>query len=431
LRRTDIVPARPLPLDSLLPLLVRGPDGWCADYHGATLSSVFQPVLSITHRRVVGYEALVRATDATDRPVSPGALFARAHARGEAVVLDRLTRCMHTANFAAQGIPVGWLFLNILPLVLDSGSAQREFIEALCAHFQLPPTRIVLEVVEQPSRDEEALGRTIDLIQHRDFLVAIDDFGTGFSNFDRIWQMKPDIVKLDRSLVERTLRADDAHRIIHHLVTMLHQSGTMVLAEGVESDEALQILMEADVDFVQGFHFGQPDASIARGCAGAPALLDDAWRQFAARRQARAHCAQPCFDVLERLVRAAAAHYARDRDLHAAAQQVLAEPSARRVFIADASGEQHAPSVTSPAIAAAAAHGRLAPLFPETHSNWSRRPYFQRALAAPGRVALMGPHFSLTDGRDCYTAAIAIEVEGETIVFCADFALDGASTIMR
>ncbi|WP_323122163.1 sensor domain-containing phosphodiesterase [Burkholderia alba] len=422
---------RHLSLDSLMPQLARGPDGWCARYRDATLSSVFQPVLSITHKRVVGYEALVRAADAGSRPVSPGELFARAHAHGEALLLDRLTRCMHTANFAAQHIEVGWLFLNILPLVLDSGTAQREFIEALCAHFNLPPTRIVLEVVEQPSRDEAELARTIDLIQHRDFLVAIDDFGTGFSNFDRIWQMKPDIVKLDRSIVERALKPDDSHRIIHHLVTMLHQSGTMVLAEGVESDDALQVLMEADIDFVQGFLFGRPDASIARGCAAAPARLDAAWQRFAARRLECADSVQPGFDTIEQLVLAAAADYARHRDLPGAARHLLATPGARRVFVADASGEQHEPSVTSAAIAADAATGRLAPLFPETHSNWSRRPYFQRALATPGRVALMGPHFSLTDGRDCYTAAVALRIAGDIVVFCADFALDSAGTVMR
>ncbi len=423
--------ARDLSLDALLCHLTPTPGGWLADYHGATLRSVFQPVLSITHKRVVGYEALLRVVDAAGAAISPGALFDKTRGVAESLLLDRLARCLHTANFVAQGIGDGWLFLNVVPRVLDSGLVQREFVEALCKHFALPPNRIVLEVVEKPSRDEAQLARTIDMMQHRDFLIAIDDFGTGFSNFDRVWRARPDIVKLDRSLVERATGGSEDRRIMHHLVSMLHQAGAMVLAEGVESDDALQALMEADIDFVQGFQFGQPDPSIARASAAAPAMLDAAWQRFIARRQAQPHNAQPGFDAIERLVLAGSAAFAATGSLPEAAQRVLVVPAARRVFVTDEVGEQFLPSIGTQPHDRNPVATRLAPLFPETHSNWSRRPYFQRAIAAPGRVALMGPHFSLTEGRDCYTAAVATLVHERLVVFCVDFVLDSAGTVMR
>ncbi|AOJ02343.1 diguanylate phosphodiesterase [Burkholderia mayonis] len=409
--------------DSLISQLTRGDEGWCAQYHDITLSSAFQSVISITHKRVVGYEALVRATDANGAPISPDTLFARAQARGETILLDRMTRCLHVANFAAQDTGMCWLFLNVLPQMFDAGVAPREFIEALCAHFALPPTRVVLEVIEQPSRNEAALARTLDMIQHGDFLIAIDDFGTGFSNFDRIWQMKPDIVKLDRSIVERSLAASDAHRIVHHLVTMLHHAGTMVLAEGVENEDALQILMDADVDFVQGFCFGQPDPSLERARRYAPTCIEAAWARFAERvQERRSGAVHPGFDTIERIVLAGAADYAETQDLRGTAQRLLTNPIVRRVFVAEANGDQIEPSVTPETPdAPSVTTRRLAPLLPELHSNWSRRAYFQRAVAAPGRVALMGPHFSLTDGRDCYTAAVAIHLGTTLKVFCVDF----------
>lgn len=420
--------SRDLSLDSLLDRLTPTPGGWVATYRGTTLRSAFQPVLSITHKRVVGYEALLRVVDANGTLISPTALFDRTRNDADSLLLDRLARCLHTANFVAQGIGDGWLFLNVTPRVLDSGLVQREFVEALCRHFSLSPNRIVLEVIEQPARDEAALARTIDMIQHRDFLIAIDDFGTGFSNFDRVWRARPDIVKLDRSLVERSTWSPDDRRIMHHLVSMLHQAGAMVLAEGVESDDALQALMDADIDFVQGFQFGQPDTSIAHASAAVPAMLDAAWQRFIARRHAPPAPAQPGFDAIERLVLAGAAAFAASGDLHDAAQRVFAVPAARRVFVTDEIGEQFLPSIGAPGPAGTT---RLAPLFPETHSNWSRRPYFQRAIAAPGRVALMGPHFSLTEGRDCYTAAVATYARGQLVVFCVDFVLDSAGTVMR
>ncbi|KGS64500.1 EAL domain protein [Burkholderia pseudomallei MSHR7527] len=409
--------------ENLISQFTRCDAGWCVRYHDVTLASAFQPVISITHKRVVGYEALARATDANGAPISPDTLFARAQARGETILLDRLTRCLHVANFAAQDTGACWLFLNVLPQMFDAGIAPGAFIEALCAHFALPPTRVVLEVIEQPSRNEVALARTIDMIQHGDFLIAVDDFGTGFSNFDRIWQIKPDIVKLDRSILERSLAASDAHRIIHHLVTMLHHAGTMVLAEGVENEDALQILMDADVDFVQGFCFGRPAPSLEHARRAAPARIEAAWRRFAERTKARCgDVVHPGFDTIERIMLTGAADYAQTRNLRDAAQRLLTSPIVRRVFVAEANGEQVEPSVAieTPEAPSATAR-RLAPLLPELHCNWSRRAYFQRAIAAPGRVALMGPHFSLTDGRDCYTAAVAIHLGTTLKVFCVDF----------
>ncbi len=176
----DMKSTRDLSLDALLERLTPTPQGWLATYRTTTLRSVFQPVLSITHKRVVGYEALLRVVGDNGALASPTALFDKARGDADALLLDRLARCLHTANFVAQGIGDGWLFLNVTPRVLDTGLVQREFVEALCRHFALPPNRIVLEVIEQPARDEAALARTIDMIQHRDFLIAIDDFGTGF-----------------------------------------------------------------------------------------------------------------------------------------------------------------------------------------------------------------------------------------------------------
>ena len=112
-------PARDLSLDSLLERLTPTPGGWVATYRTTTLRSVFQPVLSITHKRVVGYEALLRVVDSNGAMISPAALFDRTRADADALLLDRLARCLHTANFVAQGIGDGWLFLNVTPRVLD------------------------------------------------------------------------------------------------------------------------------------------------------------------------------------------------------------------------------------------------------------------------------------------------------------------------
>ncbi len=407
-----------LTLGGLLPRLVRTESGWIATWRALTLHSVFQPVLSVTHQCVVGYEGLLRATDPVGLPVTPDVLFAGARSPADARELDRIARCLHVANFMEQGIATGWLFLNTRPQVFETGWPQRPFIDELSAHFGLPQERIVIEVLEQPADDESAVASMLGASQPRDFLIAIDDFGTGFSNFDRVWRFRPDIVKLDRSLIARAGRGEGDQSMISHLIAMLHQSGTLVLAEGVETDEELMILMQADVDFVQGFWLGQPQRSVHEACAKVPALIESMWSKFADYERAHAGHQRLGFDGFAEAVQAAAETFRATGDLRLAAQKVWHLREARRVFITDDHGEQTVPSVSAAAVPAPPL--RHAPLYSQARSNWSRRSYFKHALAAPGRVAMTGPHYSLADGRDCYTAAIAFDHDG-THVLCVDF----------
>ncbi|KXU91268.1 diguanylate phosphodiesterase [Paraburkholderia monticola] len=420
--------ASELTVSGLLPHLVRGESGWTATWRALTLHSVFQPVLSVTHQCVVGYEGLLRAFDPVGLPVSPEVLFSGTRSAAEARELDRIARCLHVANFMEQGISTGWLFLNTRPQVFETGWPQRAFIDELSAHFGLPQERIVIEVLEQPADDESAVASMLAASQPRDFLIAIDDFGTGFSNFDRVWRFRPDIVKLDRSLVARAGRREGDESMISHLIAMLHQSGTLVLAEGVETDEELMILMQADVDFVQGFWFGQPKSSVQASCTKVPELVASIWSKFAEYERAHAGHQRLGFEGFAEAVLAAADTYKATGDLNQAAQKVWHLPEARRVFLTDGQGEQTQPSVTAASVPPPPK--RLAPLYSETRSNWSRRAYFRHALAAPGRVAMMGPHYSLADGQDCYTAAIAFERDG-THVLCVDFVPESSAPEVR
>ena len=407
-----------LSLSGLLPHLVRGEAGWTATWRALTLHSVFQPVVSVTHQCVVGYEGLLRAFDPVGLPVSPEVLFSGTRSAADARELDRIARCLHVANFMEQGITTGWLFLNTRPQVFETDWPQRAFIDELSAHFGLPQERIVIEVLEQPADDESAVASMLAASQPRDFLIAIDDFGTGFSNFDRVWRFRPDIVKLDRSLVARAGKREGDDSMIGHLIAMLHQSGTLVLAEGVETDEELMILMQADVDFVQGFWLGQPKGSVHAACAKVPALIGSIWTKFADYERVHAGHQPLGFEGFAEAVLSAADTFKATGDLRQAAQKMWHLREARRVFITDGQGEQSQASVTAASVPPPPL--RLAPLYSEARSNWSRRAYFKHALAAPGRVAMMGPHYSLADGQDCYTAAIAFERDG-THVLCVDF----------
>ena len=104
----------------------------------------------------------------------------------------------------------------------------------------------------------------------RDFLIALDDVGAGFSNLDRIPMLKPDVIKLDRSLIHGVDRHFHKLEVIRSFVQMSNRLGCLVLAEGVETAEEAMCLLSNEVDVFQGFYFARP----APGLDAVPGMAD-------------------------------------------------------------------------------------------------------------------------------------------------------------
>jgi EAL domain-containing protein (putative c-di-GMP-specific phosphodiesterase class I) len=179
-------------------------------HHELTLTTVFQPIFSLSHQRAVGYEALLRAHDPLDRAVSPLDVFGQAARQGELLQLDRLAQALHLENFALLGAEREWLFLNVHPGVLTD-PFQAAALLANLKRLGMPPRRVVLEVLEQRAEDVEQLADAVREFRAQGFLIALDDFGAGHSNIERIWQLNPDIVKLDRIMLSHAA-SHGAHR---------------------------------------------------------------------------------------------------------------------------------------------------------------------------------------------------------------------------
>jgi EAL domain-containing protein (putative c-di-GMP-specific phosphodiesterase class I) len=149
--------------------------------HGElTLTSVFQPIFSLSHMRAVGYEGLLRAHDMLDRPVSPLDVFGEAARVGDVLQLDRLAQTLHLENFKVLGAEREWLFLNVHPGALTDPYLSAALLATL-KRLGLSPRRIVLEVLEQRAEDLERLADAVRQFRERGFLIALDDFGAGLA----------------------------------------------------------------------------------------------------------------------------------------------------------------------------------------------------------------------------------------------------------
>lgn len=230
------------------------------------LHSAFQPLLDARTLRPTAHEALLRARLADGRALSPAQAFRTPKTADGIIFMDRLCRTVHAFNFAAQAEPDDVLYLNVDGrhlLNVEGGTHGRTF-ETLLAHCGLAPESIVLEILESDIADETRLIEAVATYQARGYRIAIDDFGCSHSNFDRLWKLSPDIVKLDRGLIVQSATNPRARTILPKLVDMLHDLGARVVCEGIETTEQHDLVLAAGTDLVQGFLYARPQPRLHR-----------------------------------------------------------------------------------------------------------------------------------------------------------------------
>ena len=407
-----------------------GFDRYSVEHDAWTLSSVFQPVFSLSHMRAVGYEGLLRAHDALDRVVSPLDVFGQAARVGEAMQVDRLSQALHLENFNVLGAENEWLFLNVHPAALTEPYHMAALLANL-KRLQIEPRRVVLEVLEQRADDIETLADAVQHFREHGFLIALDDFGAGHSNIERIWQLDPDIVKLDRVMLSHAAHSAHAvhgtsqlkHRrnmeaILCGVVSLLHEAGKLVLIEGVETEHEAQLALSSGADFVQGFFFGRPNPGLA-DAPQAHTLMSELTDRFRMQTEAKerrvAMRLQPYVRAFER----AAERLAAGEQLEEVCWNFLALDNAARCFLLDANGRQAGRNVVLRADRAAH-EARLLPLIDAQGANWLRRPYFRAALGDPERVHVTKPYLSINEALPCVTLSVETRMGGQRGVLCGD-----------
>ena len=387
-------------------------------YKGLTIRSAFQPIFSFAHARPVGFEGLARATDAQGNAVSPITLLEGERSIEGTVFLDRLLRALHLANFLRNPFENTWLFLNVSPTVVIKGRSHGAFFKELLQAWEMPPQRVVVEVTESEASDEGVLEEAAAYYKDIGCLVAIDDFGADHSNFQRIWRLKPDIIKLDRMMVAQAARDPAARRGLVGLAGLLHEIGALVLAEGIETEEEALAVLHAEVDLLQGYYVQRP-------FVGPPPSLERRDRFDGLRRslmkQAReeetefAAGIRPYVEAFAR----AAERLAAGEPFASAMQPMLALRRMIRAYQLNADGLQLGENLSAPDLAARR-DPRHEPLVFAAGANWMHRHYFRRAISNAGHVQISRPYLSLTDPRMCLTLSRSVRRGPETIVLCCD-----------
>lgn len=415
-----LVTGQDLSVEGIESATMTGPDGGVVGrFRDFLLHSHFQPILSLAHRRIVGYEGLVRPRGADGRHLAPAALFDAAATTDEIVFLDRLARNLHVRNFLAAGREKPWLFLNVNASVAIHNKDYAPYFNAMLTRHGLAPQRVVIELVENEVPDEGLLADAMRYYQDIGCLVAIDDFGAGHSNFERIWRVKPEIVKLDRALLVQACESRRVRRVLPSLVALLHEGGCLTLMEGIETEAEVMVAMDAGVDFVQGYFFGRPAPGLADGDAFA-ATLGRLCQDNMAINQHHGERSRQALAPYVEAFQDFAGLSADGPPAWAALARMLALPGVLRCSVLDRNGCQLGENITVPG-RGSEGDPRFYPVADAAGAVWARRPYFRRAVAEPGKVQVSRPYLSVADAHMCVTLSVMVRnAEGEEIVVCAD-----------
>lgn len=208
--------------------------------------------------KAYGHEALLRGVE-DGEIVPPLGLFTTAKRDGSLTELDIQSIKLACQTFSTDD-PGGLLFVNIFPETLCTPEFSPDFILKLLENLDLAPARIVLEVVEGwRLADMPRVGKILAQLTAEGLRFALDDFGIGVGDLESWLDLRPHIIKIDRSLIRGVAKDPRRQKTLMALEWMTKESEALVIYEGVEYvADAVWIQNHFDTPLCQGFLFGRP-----------------------------------------------------------------------------------------------------------------------------------------------------------------------------
>ena len=217
---------------------------------------LYEPIVNLTTREVLGYEALVRGPYKSEFH-SPDRLFQLAKETGLVFELDCL--CRRTALRGARGLEAGRkLFLNCLPSAIHDPAFRGEVLQKTLQDLRLRPEDMVFEISERESIDNFPIFREIsDHYKELGFQIALDDTGVAYGSLEAVMELSPDFIKVDLSLVRGIDSDPPRQELLRALHAVAGKLGGQIIAEGIETTEELETIQGLGIPYGQGYLFGR------------------------------------------------------------------------------------------------------------------------------------------------------------------------------
>lgn len=229
--------------------------------HNNELVLYYQPKLTLKNDEIKGMEALIRWENPELGIISPSKFIPIAEATGlineigEWVLREA---CRTNKSWQNQGYQPINISVNLSPMQFQNQDIAK-LVKTILAETHLDPKYLELEITESTVMNNiSAAINRLNELKKTGVVISIDDFGVGYTSLSYLIKFPVSVIKIDQSFIKDLPANQDHAAIISAIITLAHNLGMTVVAEGVETSEQLQYLADHDCDMVQGYYLCRP-----------------------------------------------------------------------------------------------------------------------------------------------------------------------------
>jgi PAS domain S-box-containing protein len=222
----------------------------------SNIVSYFQPIVDNKSQEIVKYESLVRLIDENGKVLTP---FHFLDTAKRSNYYTKITDIVLQHSFNILNTCKTDISINLSALDIEQESTRKKVLELLHQHKE-NASRIVFELLEDESvKNFDVVKEFITTVKQLGVKIAIDDFGAGYSNFERLLDYQPDILKIDGCLIRDIESSSYSLSAVKSIVTFAKEQGLETIAEFIENEDIFTIVKALGVDYSQGYYFGKPE----------------------------------------------------------------------------------------------------------------------------------------------------------------------------
>jgi EAL domain-containing protein (putative c-di-GMP-specific phosphodiesterase class I) len=235
-----------------------------------SMCTYFQPILNLNTGETIGFEALNRLAETNLFPNTED-FYQFVGQTNQVFLFECFCRNMSLKRFRERlngNLRKGntLLFINIHPRVLmDSNYHSGETLQLLSS-LGIDPKQVVFELTERSAvTDFSMFEKVLSHYRSQGFRIAIDDVGSGYNSLNTLIYLKPEFIKLDKSLIQNIDQNIEQQHLVKLIIEYAKHSDTEIIAEGIERAKELAFIRKQGVDYAQGFALGKPQEEVVPG----------------------------------------------------------------------------------------------------------------------------------------------------------------------
>ncbi|PAD23774.1 diguanylate cyclase [Niallia circulans] len=216
-----------------------------------------QPIMDVETNKIHACEMLTRGPEGTPLE-NPLQLFSLARQTKflydlEMIVLDKAFEQIQQTKWRHN------IFINFTPITIGSQRFIKDIKSVIRRYKGVSPKKITIEITERDSFEGlEHFAKNLKVLRMLGFLIAVDDTGAGYASLNSISEIMPDIIKIDRSVIQNIDKNSVKESMLQGLLLIAKEVGSVVVAEGIENAEEASVLSKNKVDLAQGYFYAKP-----------------------------------------------------------------------------------------------------------------------------------------------------------------------------